>query len=93
MADNKYKGYRGPALSVLKNFNVYVWSDVEVQTTKGVFAGVILPRSETADDRHLVLKMPNGYNIGVRAENIEVRNNICTPPKRSGKRSKTAWMV
>ncbi|HEQ97769.1 MAG TPA: Glu-tRNA(Gln) amidotransferase subunit GatD [candidate division Zixibacteria bacterium] len=71
MADDKYKGYRGPALSVLKNFNVYVWSDVEVETTKGVFAGVILPRSETADDCHLVLKMSNGYNVGVLAENIQ----------------------
>ena len=71
MADDKYKGYRGPVLSALKNFGVYVWSDVEVQTKKGVFSGVILPRSETADDKHLVLKMSNGYNVGVLADNIE----------------------
>lgn len=71
MADDKYKGYRGPVLSILKNFNVYVWSDVEVKTTKGTFSGVILPRSETADDSHLVLKMISGYNVGVSAENIQ----------------------
>ena len=63
MADDKYKGYRGPVLAALKNFGVYVWSDVEVQTKKGIFSGVILPRSETADDKHLVLKMSNGYFI------------------------------
>ena len=29
MSDNeKYKGYRGAALSTLKNFDVQVWSDV-----------------------------------------------------------------
>lgn len=71
MADNQYKGYRGPALSVLKNFGVYVWSDVEVTTSKGSFNGVILPRSETADDKHLVLKMQSGYNVGIAAENIQ----------------------
>ena len=38
---------------------------------KVFFSGVILPRSETADDKHLVLKMSNGYNVGVLADNIE----------------------
>jgi glutamyl-tRNA(Gln) amidotransferase subunit D len=71
MAENQYKGYRGPVLSVLKNFGVYVWSDVEVTTSKGSFNGVILPRSETADDKHLVLKLKSGYNVGIAAENIE----------------------
>jgi len=71
MADDKYKGYRGPALSVLKNFGIYVWSDVEIKTSKGTFSGVILPRSETADDKHLVLKMKNGYNVGIAAENVQ----------------------
>jgi len=71
MADDQYKGYRGPVLSILKNFNVYVWSDVEVKTSKGTFSGVILPRSETADDSHLVLKISSGYNVGVSAENIQ----------------------
>lgn len=71
MAENKFEGYRGPALTVLKNFNVSVWSDVEIDTKKGKFAGVILPRSETADDKHIVLKMINGYNVGIAAENVE----------------------
>ncbi len=71
MSDDKFKGYRGPVLSALKNFNVYVWSDVEVTTKTGSFKGVILPRSETADEFHLVLKMSNGYNVGVHADSIE----------------------
>lgn len=71
MSDNeKYKGYRGAALSALKNFGVQVWSDVEVATTRGDFKGIILPRSETADDHHIVLKLRNGYNVGLAVDTI-----------------------
>ena len=71
MSDNeKYKGYRGAALSTLKNFDVQVWSDVEVQTTRGGFKGIILPRSETADENHIVLKLRNGYNVGLAVDTI-----------------------
>jgi len=63
-----YKGYRGKAKQKLIDEKVKVWSDVIVQTKKGKFKGIILPRSETADDRHIVLKLHNGYNSpGVNA--------------------------
>ena len=60
-----YKGYRGEALSLLKAHGVRVWSDAEVTTTRGRFTGIILPRSETEDERHIVLKLRNGYNVGI----------------------------
>ncbi|GJQ62700.1 MAG: glutamyl-tRNA(Gln) amidotransferase subunit D [Melioribacteraceae bacterium] len=68
--NNAYKGYRGAALSVLKNFKAPVWSDVDLITPKGTYSGIILPRSEKADDLHIVLKMPIGYNIGILAEAV-----------------------
>ena len=64
------KGYRGRAREVLKSFHVSVWSEVEAETTRGRFHGIVLPRSETADDRHIVLKLPTGYNVGVKADNV-----------------------
>ena len=68
MLDNSsYKGYRGEALSALKKFKALVWSDVVLKTAEGSYKGIILPRSETADDKHIVLKMPIGYNIGIAA--------------------------
>jgi glutamyl-tRNA(Gln) amidotransferase subunit D len=71
MADNEaYKGYKGEALSTLKNFNAMVWSDVNVYTDQGKFTGLILPRSETADQYHIVLKLRTGYNIGLEAKKI-----------------------
>lgn len=66
-----YKGYREPALSVLKKNEVKVWSEVEMKTTRGLFSGLILPRSETSDSRHIVLKLKNGYNIGIAVDKIQ----------------------
>lgn len=69
MAD-QYKGYRGPARDVLNNFQAIVWSDVQITTSKGEFTGIILPRSETADDLHIVLKLRSGYNVGIAANSV-----------------------
>ncbi len=66
-----YKGYRGRAKALLQQQGVRVWCDVSLDTTRGEFSGILLPRSETADDRHLVIKLTyNGYNIGVAIETI-----------------------
>ena len=65
-----YKGYRGEALALLKAQGVRVWSDADVSTTLGNFTGIILPRSETADDKHVVLKLRNGYNVGITVNTV-----------------------
>lgn len=65
-----YKGYKGDALSLLKAQGVRVWSDAEVRTTRGSFTGIILPRSETADEKHIVLKLRNGYNVGLTVDTV-----------------------
>ena len=69
MAD-AYKGYREPCRSVMERFNAPVWSEVTIQTSRGRFEGLILPRSETSDPAHLVLKLQSGYNIGLRYDTI-----------------------
>ncbi len=69
--NDSYKGYKGIALETLKAHQALVWSDVEIKTDKASFKGIILPRSETADPLHIVLKLRSGYNIGVSAESIK----------------------
>jgi len=69
-ANDSYRGYRGEALEILKSYDAQVWSDVEVVTDKGSFTGIVLPRSETADPHHIVLKLRSGYNIGVSAQSV-----------------------
>lgn len=65
-----FKGYKGPAVEILRKFNVRVWSDSQILSTHGEFRGIILPRSENDDDRHIVLKLDTGYNIGIAVETI-----------------------
>ena len=72
--NDEYKGYKGEALKTLQKFNALVWSDVEISTADGDFKGLILPRSETADEFHIVLKIPVGYNIGIAAKRIQAIN-------------------
>ncbi|NMB74236.1 MAG: Glu-tRNA(Gln) amidotransferase subunit GatD [Myxococcales bacterium] len=70
-AKDPLKGYRGQARQALERFGVRVWSEVRLTNDAGsVFEGVILPRSETFDDLHVVVKMRNGYNTGVHVERI-----------------------
>jgi len=71
LSNEDYKGYRGASLETLQRFEALVWSDVTVKTTKGDFAGLILPRNEMADPDHIVLKMITGYNVGLHVGGIE----------------------
>ncbi|MEA3505368.1 MAG: Glu-tRNA(Gln) amidotransferase subunit GatD [Bacteroidota bacterium] len=65
MSNDIFQGYKGDALEILKKFSVRVWSKAVVNTVRGKFEGTILPRSENDDDRHIVMKIITGYNIGI----------------------------
>jgi len=65
-----FQGYMGKALDVLKKYNVRVWGQAEFKTTRGNFIGTVLPRAENNDDKHIVLKISTGYNIGIDIETI-----------------------
>lgn len=71
-----FKGYKGKALESLKKFKVRVWSDAQINTTRGKFSGIILPRSENDDQKHIVLKLITGYNVGIDVETIESMKEI-----------------
>ena len=70
MSDTRQQKYRGVGETLLDSFGVGVWSDVVVVTKGGSYCGLILPRSETADDKHIVLKIESGYNVGLHVESI-----------------------
>ncbi len=59
------QGYKGKALEIIKRFQVRVWSDALIKSSRGEFRGIILPRSENDDELHIVLKLATGYNVGV----------------------------
>lgn len=65
-----FKGYKGAALETLKRFQVRVWGDTTIETKRGTFQGIILPRSENDDDMHIVIKLVTGYNVGIDIDTI-----------------------
>lgn len=71
MMNDIFKGYKGKALEILKKYNIRVWSEATIKTTRGDFKGIVLPRSENDDDLHIVLKLDNGYNIGIATNTIK----------------------
>ncbi|MDD5570237.1 MAG: Glu-tRNA(Gln) amidotransferase subunit GatD [Bacteroidales bacterium] len=71
MSEDIFQGYKGQALEVLKKFNVRVWGQAEIETTRGKFKGTVLPRSENDDDKHIVLKIITGYNIGIDIDTVK----------------------
>ncbi|MGC9331890.1 MAG: Glu-tRNA(Gln) amidotransferase subunit GatD [Bacteroidales bacterium] len=70
MSEDYFQGYRGEALGLLKKYQVRVWGHAKVKTTRGKFEGTVLPRSENDDDKHIVMKIITGYNIGLDVNTI-----------------------
>lgn len=71
MENDIFQGYKGDALGILKKYNVRVWGQTKVDTTRGSFEGTVLPRSENDDDQHIVIKIITGYNIGIDIRTIQ----------------------
>jgi len=65
-----FQGYKGASLAILKKYMVRVWGQATINTSRGTFIGTILPRAENDDDKHIVMKIPTGYNIGVDIDTI-----------------------
>ncbi|MGE0089079.1 MAG: Glu-tRNA(Gln) amidotransferase subunit GatD [Bacteroidales bacterium] len=76
MSEDIFQGYKGKSLEVLKKYNVRVWGQANITTTRGNFKGTVLPRSETDDDKHIVLKIATGYNIGIDIDTIQDMKEI-----------------
>jgi glutamyl-tRNA(Gln) amidotransferase subunit D len=74
--DDFFQGYKGRALETLKKFNVRVWGQAEIDSTRGQFRGTVLPRSENDDDLHIVLKIFTGYNIGIDISTINKMKEV-----------------
>ncbi len=64
-------GYSDDVVKMLRNVGAKVFDKLRVKHVSGsVIEGVLLPRPEVGDPRVLVLKLDNGYNIGVSVDSI-----------------------
>src|SRR6266436_6300783 len=82
MSASGLEGYHGEILRRLKNSNAEIGSIIRIITKSGeVFEGTLFPRSEYTDPNHIVLKLKNGYNIGIHYDKTEKIEVIGEGPK------------
>ena len=67
---SEYRGYEGNSLKFLKANRIAVGDYVKI-VADITYSGIIMPRYEHSDDKHIVLKLKNGYNIGLEIAKIE----------------------
>ncbi|TET71649.1 Glu-tRNA(Gln) amidotransferase subunit GatD [Candidatus Bathyarchaeota archaeon] len=65
MGEDSLQGYRGKLREELEAAGAAIGDRVTITFDGGSYEGSLMPRLETADERHIVLKMRTGYNIGV----------------------------
>ena len=63
-------GYRGPALKALQEAGVKVGDLIELRLDADSVKGTLVPRYQSDDDTHLVLKLKSGYNVGIGVSRI-----------------------
>ena len=67
---SEYTGYNGNSLQFLKTNKIIVGDSVKILSDI-TYSGIVMPRYEHNDDKHIVLKLKSGYNIGLEIEKIE----------------------
>jgi len=63
--DEESQGYRGEALKLLKQAKATIGDILRVVEGNETYEGILIPRSEYGDDKHIVVKLKTGYNIGI----------------------------
>jgi len=63
--DEERLGYKGEALQRLKQAQVEIGDIVKITKDAETFEGILIPRSECSDTKHIVIKLKTGYNIGM----------------------------
>lgn len=62
---DRLSGYRGLTLKMLLEAGADIGDLIRVVKDNIVLEGILIPRSEYSDDKHIVIKSRSGYNIGV----------------------------
>ncbi len=58
-------GYKDEVLKALKEAGCAVGDVIRVSTGEKSYEGILIPRSETGNTAHVVVKLKSGYNVGV----------------------------
>ncbi len=60
--------YKGYVKSRLEALGIKDYDRVKIVKDNAVFEGLLVPRPKLLDDKHIILKLDNGYNVGVKID-------------------------
>ena len=75
---SELKGYKGKSFEYLQQKDVNVGDSIKVISDL-TYTGILMPRYETSEDSHIVLKLKSGYNIGIELDEIKGIEKISSP--------------
>jgi glutamyl-tRNA(Gln) amidotransferase subunit D len=64
-------GYKEKSAQLLRKQNVAVGDTLTIKTSENEFTGILMPRYESADKNHIVIKLRSGYNIGIATDKVQ----------------------
>ena len=67
MSEIEKSGYKGRALSLLQNANCQIGDIIRITCESSTYEGVLIPRGESGDATNVIIKMKDGYNVGISA--------------------------
>lgn len=86
LAKKTNSGYRGYVLTALKKRSCEIGDIIRIKKDDKTFEGILIPSSESGDDKHVVIKLKNGYNLGIKVTSD-------TKIKKIGKGTKPSFAV
>ncbi len=63
--EKESSGYKGEALAAIKKAEAEVGDVIQITKNGEAYEGILIPRSGYGDEKHIVIKLKSGYNIGV----------------------------
>jgi len=63
--------YEEKIQKILYEKKINIGDSIEIETQKNKYKGIIMPRIESGDNNTIVIKLSNGYNIGIEYESIK----------------------
>tara|TARA_Y100000590_G_scaffold338682_1_gene385989 strand:- start:24425 stop:25741 length:1317 start_codon:yes stop_codon:yes gene_type:complete len=73
---SELSGYKNKPLKMLNNAGIQIGDFIKIITKTSEYSGNILPRYEYSNEDFIVIKMLNGYNIGIDSNKILSINKI-----------------
>ena len=65
--------YKGKVLKFLQSYGIGIGDYIQIIKKDEKYQGMLLDRSEGADDKHIVLKLDNGYNVGINISQAKLK--------------------